>query len=653
MSQEWIRSDYSPGELTRLCDEAIEMTVQQLDELVAASSSASRKGTEPSPLLSFERITADFGDKTLPLTFLSYVSMDEKLSKEASACEEKREQFNVSIYTRRDLYQLLRAQVPSKPEERRLFDETLEAFEDNGLKLAEDQLKQVKALKQKLASLESKFSTHLNQETSFVDYTAAELDGLPPDFIQSLEKPAAGKYRVPTKTPLVLRVMENAKRPETRRKMLEAYENRVATENMPLFEEALQVRSQLAKLLGYSTWADYRTHRWMAADSKTVLNFLQGLKEKLSLASKNDLKQLLKFKRESEPDAQELKAWDITYYAHGLKKRDYHLDDEKIKEYFPIDTVIQGMFAVYSKLFNVNYVEIKDAKVWAPGVKLYKIEEKKSHQSIGYFYTDFYPRKGKYGHAAAFPLISGRTLPDGSYRSPISSIVANFTPAEGGRPVLLVHEEVEILFHEFGHIMHMELTKAPYASLSGTNVDQDFVEAPSQMLENWVYSPKILAMLSGHYQNPKKKLPPTLARAILKARDFNQGFHYMRQLLFGFFDLSCHTPHSFSDSSQEYQRLYKELIGIDPIQGSHVPASFGHLMAGYDASYYGYLWSEVYAQDMFTRFEKEGLMNPKVGMKYRKLILEQGKMKSSFKILEEFLGRKPNTEAFYRMLKIQ
>jgi thimet oligopeptidase len=649
MNLELIRTSYQPGELTRLCTEAIEKTTQQLDELTRTPS---QKRDIHTTLLAFEKVTSDFSDAVTPLTFMSYVSKDEKISKESSECEEKVSQFGVSIYTRKDLYQLVLGQKSENTEQSRLYSETIEAFEDNGLKLTDDKLKQVKELKQKLAALESQFSTHLNQDSSFVDYSGSELTGVPEEFVKSLEKTPDGKYRVVVKEPQYVRIMENAKNPETRRKMLAVYDNRVAKENTKLLEEAIVIRDQIAKLMGYSTWADYRTHRRMAKDAKSVTKFLHGLKDKLSQRNKEDLKKLLTFKQESDPSAKQLNAWDLRYYSYQLRKRDYQLDDEQIREYFPAQIVIQGLFQVYSKLLGVKYIEESDAKVWAEGVKLFRIENGKNSELIGYFYTDFLPRKGKYGHAAAFTLVGGRRLSQGNYNHPVSAIVANFTPAEGERPVLLSHDEVETLFHEFGHIMHQTLTRAPYSSLSGSSVDQDFVEAPSQMLENWVYSPEVLRMLSGHYKDHQKKLPGLLIQQIIKAKDFNQGYFYTRQLLLGLFDVTCHTSHEPVDTSALYQRLHRELIGVNAIEGSHMPASFGHLMGGYDAGYYGYLWSKVYAEDMFTRFEKEGLTNPKVGTEYRKLILEQGKMVDVFEVLEKFLGRKPNSEAFYRSLHI-
>ena len=309
------------------------------------------------------------------------------------------------------------------------------------------------------------------------------------------------------------------------------------------------------------------------------------------------------------------------------------------------------MFDVYSKILGVRFEEVKDASVWAPGVKLYRILNASDSALIAHFYTDFIPREGKYSHAAAFNLVTGRRLPDGSYVKPVSAIVANFTPPADGKPSLLTHDEVETTFHEFGHIMHQTLTKAPYASLAGTRVARDFVEAPSQMLENWVWSPEILASLSGHYKDNSKKLPPELLKSMMEARDYNQGLFYTRQLYYALMDMAYHTTKGDFDTTKVQEKLHKEITGLDPVPGGHWEASFGHLM-GYDAGYYGYLWSEVYAQDMFTRFEKDGLLSDKVGADYRHVILESGNMQEAADLVTQFLGRKSTRDAFFKKLHI-
>ncbi len=650
MGIQLIQSNYAAGDLTRLCDAAIQRADEQLNQIAHIPL---LERNVRNTLLAFEKVNADFSDAVAPLTFMGYVSTQPEVSQEGSECEQKVSQYMVSIFTRKDLYLILKDQKDLNRLEAKLLRETLNDFEDNGLKLSDERLKQMRELKQILAQVESKFSTHLNHDQSTVEFKATELEGVPQSFIDGLKKTHDNQYTVTTKEPDYIRVMENASCSETRRRMLEAFENKSARENTQLLEEAIIIRQKIAAVMGYKNWADYQMHTRMAKDSDTVLKFLHGLKEKLSLRSKSDLANLLKIKQATEPTATEINPWDIRYFSNQLKKRDLNLDDEQIREYFPADTVVSGLFEIYSKLLSVKFIEEKNAEVWAPGVQLFQIRNSQGDDLIGYFYMDFIPRPGKYGHAAAFSLISGRMLSDGTYSHPISAIVANFSSPEKGKPSLLKHEEVTTLFHEFGHIMHQTLTKSPFASLSGSNVDQDFVEAPSQMLENWAFSSEVLGALSGHYQDHSCKLPEPLLKKIIEARDFNQGYFYTRQLLLALLDMTYHTQSGPVDTIQIYQKLYKELLGIDSLETGHFPASFGHLMGGYDAGYYGYLWSEVYAEDMFTRFQKEGLLNSDVGQHYRKFVLEQGKMMDAFDILRQFLGREPNTDAFYKRLHIE
>ncbi len=647
-----VRSDYAANEVTNLCNQSIAKTKTALD---AVGALPKEQRTIANTLLAFEKINADFTDEVMPLTFMGYVSTKKDIAAEGAKCEEAVGQFNVGTYSRRDLYDAIREQKPQNAGEARLLKKTLESFEQSGLNLPDDQLAKVKDLKMKLSTKESQFSTNLNADVSAALFTTGELKGVPMDYVKSLKRdPKTGKYVVPAKSTDYLMISENASSAAVRKKMHLVYFNRAVDKNVKLLEEAIELRRQIAHLMGFKTWADYRIKGRMAVDTPTVTQFLEGLKGRLSRRNQEDFAQLLKYKKEFEPKATGVNQWDVNYLTYQLKKRDYNLDNEKIKEYFPADVVIAGLFGIYSKMLGVQFVEVKDAKVWHPTVKLFEIHDGSDHRLIGYFYADFYPREGKYGHAAAFPLISGRILDDGTYSLPVASIVANFSPPQGGKPALLLHEEVETFFHEFGHIMHQTLTRAPYASLSGASVAQDFVEAPSQMLENWVWSAQTLSALSGHYLNHSQKLPPDLLQKMLDAQDFGQGLFYTRQLLYGTFDMTLHTKDAPGavDTTEVFDRLYRELMGQEPLVGGHFAASFGHLMGGYDAGYYGYLWSKVYAEDMFTVFPQSDLASPEVGGRYRKVILEQGNMKEAMDLLREFLGREPNSEAFFKKLHI-
>jgi thimet oligopeptidase len=644
-----IRYDYAPGEITNLCDQSI---IRMNSEIEKIKSRPFFELWLPSrSLLAFENSAKVLSDETNPLTFMSSVSKSAELRKEASACEEKLGQLFPQVLSDKKLYRALKRAFTFGSEEGRLASETLRDFEKSGMDLDDAKLALLTETKQKLATLEAKFSLNLNNDRSEVLFSKADLEGLPAVFLARLVKSPDGKFRVTTKSTDYIQVMENAKKASTRKAMALAYLNRGSPENTKLLEEAITLRGKIASLLGFASWADVQIDGRMAKSSKNVLDFLTGLKAKLIARKEQDLAKLLEFKKTIEPNAKAVNAEDVAYLSYQLKKKKFAFDDNRVAEYFPAEKTMEGLFEIYSVLFGVKFFEVKNAPVWADGVTLYEIKDTATGNLRAYFYKDTTPREGKYGHAAAFTLISGQKVGT-DYTKPISAIVANFTPPANGRPSLLLHDEVETLFHEFGHIMHQTLTRAPYASLSGSRVAQDFVEAPSQMLENWVWNAEILKKISSHYKTDEK-IPDELIAKLVAAKDFNQGYGYIRQLLFAFFDLKIHSEQGPIDVTKTYNEMYKELFGYDVIEDSHFPAGFGHLMGGYDAGYYGYLWSEVYAQDLFSRFEKEGLLNPKTGADYRRAILEPGNMREPGDLLREFLGREPNSDAFYRKLGLE
>lgn len=642
--------DFQPGEIPTLCREFIRHTDSQLQTLAKVPADQRSLETTLAPM---ERALMDFDQFTAPLQFMQSVHLSEKIRKESLECEQKIQAFFVDVGTRKELYEAVNRVSVTTEADFRLKSETVKSFEKNGLKLSPEKLAQFKKLQQQLAKLSSEFSFNIADDKTQLSFSESELEGATPDFLARLKKDKNGKFIVRTTTPDYLAVNENVRVSETRRRMLLAYNNRAAQKNIPLLKKILHLRQDMATLMGFPTWADYRTSEGrMATSAKEVWDFLNALKSKLALGKDKDLKLLSEFKKKLDPQDGKLQPWDTLYYAYQYKKRNYNLDDDVIRPYFPSDRVVEKMFKIYSSLLGVSFQKVNTV-TWSPDVNYYKIIDNQTKNEIAYFYADFIPREGKYNHAAAFSLRSGRLLPDGSYSKPISAIVANFTPSAAGKPALLNHDEVETLFHEFGHIMHQTLTRAPYGSLAGTSVARDFVEAPSQMLENWVWSKDMLTRLSGHVDNDNKKLPVNLRNKIIDARNFLLSNFYTRQLWLGILDMTYHSnPPKDMDTSLVQQQLYKDIVGLDPVPESRFEAGFGHLM-GYDAGYYGYLWSEVYAADMFTRFEAAGLLSPKMGARYRKEILEPGNMRDAKDLIRSFLGREPSQKPFYRKLGLK
>ncbi|MCC6278657.1 MAG: Zn-dependent oligopeptidase [Oligoflexia bacterium] len=633
-------------ELQGRCNSAIQTTQSQLDGLTASSRSKNR-------LVSLDTILGDFDDAVQPLIFMAYVSTESELRDAGSNCEAEVNKFKVAIYSRRDLYNVVASSTPMFPEEGRLREVLMTMFEKNGMKLDDDTLAKVQDLKQQLTQLETEFSKNLNEDVSRLAFSESELAGVPEAVLKFLPRDQDGKVVLTTKSTDYVMIMTQAKDSETRRRMQSAYLNR-APANTKLLEKAIGIRQQIAKALNFSSWVGYRIKGNMADTPERVMNFLEDLQTRLKPRLKNDLDRLLVQKQAEHPEAKSLDAWDIDYYSNQIKKTEYALDNELIKQYFPRDQVLERIYSIYSEMLGIEFVEVSNPEVWHSDVKLYAIyNQNHRHDSpIAYFYADLSPRDGKYGHAAAFPLIAGRRLGQ-AYSTPVAAIVANFTAATADRPSLLTHGEVETYFHELGHILHQVLTRAPFATLSGTNVAQDFVEAPSQMLENWAWDEDELMYISGHYQNPSEKLPKAIIKKMVESKMFNIGYQYSRQLTFALTDMTIHSASGAVDSKQAFDRTHLKVMTYEAPTDNHFMASFGHMMGGYDAGYYGYLWSEVYAADMFTQFVKLGLDAKSVGQEYRKIILESGNSEDALSLLRKFLGRDPNSDAFLTGIGIQ
>ena len=361
--------------------------------------------------------------------------------------------------------------------------------------------------------------------------------------------------------------------------------------------------------------------------------------------------ELLLLKQEFDPAAATIDPWDVTYLGEKLKLRNYQYNETEVKEYFPADSTVQGTFRVYENLFGIRFEEVRGAPVWSPDVRLYRVTNADDGVTVGYLYLDLYPREGKYGHFATFPVITGR-MKNGTWSVPVTIIVGNFPASQGDKPGLLTIDDIETLFHEGGHALHCLLTTVPYGSISGFNTEWDFVETPSQTIEEWTWDPDVLTAISGHYSDPSRKIPKELRDRIIASRDSDIGYYYSRQLANALEDMEYHTAQGPVDVTAVSHRLYREITGIPQPESTHQPASFGHLMGGYDAGYYGYLWSKVYALEITETFRQEGMLNQTTGMRLRQALLSQGNLEDGSALLFNFLGHEPGTAAFNKRLGI-
>ena len=643
-----IQAHYAPGEITRINTTAIEQVNASLNRIAAIPPG---QRTFENTLLAFDGVTTDYMDTVQPLILMGYVYPDPGISAEGMATEQATSIFLTDMYTRRDLYNAMKGQVPRNTDESRLYNVTIRNFEHNGLNLPEDRLARVRALKTDLSGLESQFTANLNNDNTTLEFTAEELNGVPASSLATFNMTNRSTYIVTLKYPDYLAVMTYAENNETRKKMYATDLNRQAETNIALLEEAIVLREQIAREMGYKTWADYQLDGRMAENTSAVMAFLSAMKGPLVEKNRDELGGLLAIRKSLDPKAIAVDPWDIVYLQEKQRKEKYTYDVDEVREYFPLDGVLQGLFSTYGTLFGIRFDKVNGAPVWSSEVWLYRVSNQSDNSTIGYLYLDPYPRDGKYGHFAESTLQKGR-MKNGTYTVPVVSIMGNFHAPNGDTPSLLTPDEMQTMFHETGHAMHDLLTRAPYGTLSGTSVEQDFVETPSQTLEEWVWDSKVLESLSGHYTNTSRKIPVELLTRVIAARDIGIGSYYSGQLAYALEDMRFHSADGPVNTTEVWFRTYEEIKGMKPLAGTHQPASFGHLMGGYDAGYYGYLWSKVYALNIVNEFKRDGMTNQTLGMKFRQEILSKGNMENGNTLLYNFLGTKPGVGVLYQRLGI-
>jgi Zn-dependent oligopeptidase len=540
-----------------------------------------------------------------------------------------------------------------------LLEETMRDYRRAGLALPKAERDEVEKLRKDLARLTTDFESNITKAQQALKFTKAELDGVPESFLgQKGIQTGNDEYTILANvTWQYLMVMENGRREATRRR-LEIERYTLAREaNAPLLDQILDLRDTIARKLGYAHWADYQIETKMARTAATALGFLKetatGLQPKFEAeqAAFRALKA-----RDTGEATPLLHIWDWRYYANQLKKEKYNVDAEQLRVFFPYEKALDGMFKIYQRIFELRFDPIDPPYKWVDGILLYAVSDSVTGEPLGLFYLDMFPREGKFNHFAQFGLIEGKQLPDGRYQRPTVALVCNFPPPAPGKPSLLSHNEVETLFHEFGHAMHSILTRAKYTRFAGTSVPRDFVEAPSQMLENWVWDKKVLDSFAADYSDPNRKIPEEILAQLKDAKKATIGHFYRRQFSFGILDLTLHTQPRAA-TREDTLKLSNQVLGevFYPMpEDTTFVTYFGHLM-GYDAGYYGYAWADVIAADMATVFENapEGYYDIPAGRRLRREIYEPGDSRDVNLSIQQFLGRPPQNGPFLKELGIE
>ena len=614
-------------------------------------------------LVALDNLSYEVGLAGRRLGLIEQTSTNAAVRDAATDANKKLDEWGVGTDYREDVYAAVKAYAATNPqltgEDKKLFDETLRDYRRAGLDLPKDQRDEVEKLRKELTALETDFENNVTKAMKSLKFTKAELDGVPDEFLaQKGIKTGPDEYTVKANVTFhALIISENAKREETRKRYSIARNNLAREENLPLLQKILVLRDEIAHKLGYASYADFATEPRMVKNAATAIDFEQKLKTGLQPKFDAELEEFRQMKIKDTGDTNAtIHAWDLGYYGNQLKKQKYNVDAEQLRVYFPMDRVIQGLFAIYQHIFGLKFERVEPPYKWVGDLQCYTVSDAKTGEPLGIFYLDMFPREGKYNHFAQFGLIEGKVLPDGKYQRPVCVLVCNFPPPQPDKPSLMSHEEVVTVFHEFGHAMHTILTQAKYGRFSGTSVPLDFVEAPSQMLENWPWDKKVLDSFAADYRDPKKKIPQDILGQLKASRLATEGTQYRRQLSFGLMDLTLHTQIHETNADEvlpiSNQVLSDVALPVPP--DTAFVAYFGHII-GYGAGYYGYAWADAIAADMATVFENapDGYFDQTAGMRMRNQIYAVGDSRDINVSIEDFLGRPRSLEPFLKKIGVE
>lgn len=562
----------------------------------------------------------------------------------------------IDMFSDKKLYQAFKAYVEGNAknedlnhEQRYFLEQAMIGFKRGGLELDDEMLERVKEVKKELTSLTLDFDKNIAEDNRTIELTKQELDGLPDDFIAALKLTSHGTYIVGIDYPSYFPVMQQATKSDTRKKMYHASNNRGYPANEELLKKIIAKRDELAQLLGYQSFAHYELAEQMVKSPERAQAFLDDLIKRADLKEEQEFQVLLKDLPEGVilTEDGKMQPWDFAFVQDRFKKRNFDIDEEKISEYFPVEETIKGLLSIYESFLSLRFEEAQIYGLWANDVRCLKVFEKDSGQLIGYLLLDLYPRANKYSHAAHATILASTYDKDNRPNTAISVIMANFPKGRGNKPPLFKRDDVKTFFHEFGHAMHALLGRTHLASFAGTAVKRDFVELPSQMLEEWMWDRDILKLISSHYETGQE-MPDDLIDRILAMKHIATGAFVQRQGALSLLALDYFLEGANKDVrqiAQDVQSTIAKNIAYAP--DTNFYASFGHL-SGYGSKYYGYLWSRVFALDLFYEIKKHGLLDPVIGKRYIDKVIGRGGSDDPDNLLRDFLGREPNSDAFFK-----
>jgi thimet oligopeptidase len=617
---------------TRIQDERLAKAQQTLDRMLAVKG----KRTIENTLRLFDEVQIYLDAAGQQAGLIQEVHPDEAVRDAAEKVSQKVQSFITDLSLNRAVYDALKAMdlKGADAETRYYVEKTLRDFRLAGVDKDDATRKRIKELRDELVLIGQEFSRNIRDDKrTVIAESAAELEGMPADYIARHKPGPDGKITLTIDYPDSLPVFSYAKNESLRKRMFMEYNNRAYPQNMAVLDRMIARRYELANLLGYSNWADYITADKMVGSGKSASDFIDRIVEASKNKAASEYQVLLKRKQQDVPGAKGINAWESAYYSELVRKANYDFDSQSVRPYFQYDRVKQGVLDVTSKMFGVTFRRVKDAPVWDPLVECYEMLE--NGKLVGRFYLDMHPRKGKFNHAAEFSVrtgVAGRQIPE-------AVLVCNFPGGEANDPGLMEHDDVVTFFHEFGHLLHeLFAGRHNWIGVGGIRTEQDFVEAPSQMLEEWTWDPNVLQTFARHYQT-NEPIPAQLVKQMKRASEFGKGLVVRRQMVYAKLSLSIYDrkPQDVNTDTL-IEKLTEEYQPYPFVKDTHWQTAFGHL-DGYSAVYYTYMWSLVIAKDLFSQFDKSNLLAPGVATRYRNAVLVPGGSQPARQLVEHFLNR--------------
>lgn len=581
-------------------------------------------------------------DTTGPLDLLAAVHPAKPIRDAADACGVAYQAFVAGFHQNARVYRRLKAVQPADAIDARLQRDQLDAFEDAGVALAPAPQRRARAINRTLTRLAQDYDRQVREERRRVPFTAAELQGVPESVWRGAPRDAQGRYLLGLESPTADPVREHAHDAAARERLWRAEMARGGRANLALLGQLAELRREYARLFGFPSYADFALRRQMAGSEAAARSFLAEVQQAVAQRERSDIELLREAKARqlgTPLAATTLQRWDVDYQLERVRAATYAIDQEAMRVHFPPEPSLRFVFGLAEQLFGVRFAPVPQA-LWHADVRAFLVSDAADGRALGTLFVDLYPRADKYGHAAVWPLLNASAE---AGRRPVAALVVNFN-RQG-----LTLDELETLLHEFGHALHVLLSTTRHALQGGTNVPVDFVEAPSQMLEDWVYDPAVLQ----RFQQVCAECPPVpavLVERAARARHFAKGLRTARQLLYAGYDLTL-----YGRTREAPLPLWARMEGATPlghVPGTMFPANFSHIASGYSAGYYGYLWSLALAEDLRTPFAADKL-DAAVGRRYRETVLAQGAQVAPEEQLRRFLGRPANRDAFFRWLAQQ